>query len=978
MGVVAAAVSAVSSAFATLGAVQIGAQLTLGKLFTSLITNVVLGSVFKSKPSTPDFGNIDSGLDQMVRQPIVERQVVYGQVKKSGPIVYLSMTDDNQFLHVVVALASHQCQSIDKLYFDDEEVQWNQSTNEVEGDYQDLAWAYPQLGSDSQTALQVLIDSTNGEITSNHRLRGIAYIYVKLKWDNDVFTDIPNISVLMSGKNDIFDPRDSSNKYTSNAALCMLDYLTNTRLGVGISSSEYDTTNWQDAANVCDENVSLKGGGTEKRYTCTGVLETKRTIQDNLTDLVSTMAGQVTYRNGKFFIFPGEYRTPTVTLTNADVIDNINVSTRLSRQELYNTVKGVYISPDNQYQASDYPIISVPSYVTEDGGDQIFRELNLPFTSSAATAQRLARIFLERNRRQISLNMRCNMKAFQLAIGDTVMVTDDDFGWTNKVFEVVNWNFDPNSSSGLSVELDLLEIDSNVYAWTPASDETELTPAPNTNLPNPFVIDASPSNLTATSGTDELRLKNDGTVESRMRIQWDIPQDAFIRSGGFTEVSYKKTTESSYDQVVKIDGDNNFAIVPNVTANDVYDIRARFQNSLGLYSGFSTASHTVVGKTEPPSNVPSFNVIQVSDDIVTFTWTQVPDLDIAGYEIRYGIVGQQWQQMEPLTISRKGTTSTEAQVPPSATLFCIKAVDTSGNRSAAATCRQVSLDNSRTIIEQFNENTDFSGEFDDCHENEAWGTVTPDDVDLASDYGYELFDKTVPNPVTSCIYTTPEIDLGSDQTARVWVDFQQKSGTGGGEPDITFKLSSRADGSSDPSDLVAEGIILSNGTFTGCHLHYTGKLIPDSQNTASTYGYELFDEMVPDPVLVSEYEAPEVDFGSDTTLTVTPSFTVTTGPGHTDGSNVIYQLDSRTSAGSYDGFETTAGIQITGRFLKQKLVFDNAPGASYVDNDSVDLSNFQDWTIGQVSNTRYLKGQFVFNNTAASSLLEAYTITVDQ
>lgn len=37
--------------------------------------------------------------------------------------------------------------------------------------------------------------------TSNHRLRGIAYLYVRLKFSNDVFPNgIPNITCIIKGK----------------------------------------------------------------------------------------------------------------------------------------------------------------------------------------------------------------------------------------------------------------------------------------------------------------------------------------------------------------------------------------------------------------------------------------------------------------------------------------------------------------------------------------------------------------------------------------------------------------------------------------------------------------------------------------------------------------------------------------------------------------------------------------------------------
>ena len=55
--------------------------------------------------------------NQMVKQPLVTRDTVYGLTKKSGNVVFMESTGNNQTLHLVLQLASHQIESIDKVYF---------------------------------------------------------------------------------------------------------------------------------------------------------------------------------------------------------------------------------------------------------------------------------------------------------------------------------------------------------------------------------------------------------------------------------------------------------------------------------------------------------------------------------------------------------------------------------------------------------------------------------------------------------------------------------------------------------------------------------------------------------------------------------------------------------------------------------------------------------------------------------------------
>ncbi len=63
----------------------------------------------------------------------------------------------------------------------------------------------------------------------------------------------------------------------------------------------------------------------------------------------------------------------------------------------------------------DLPPLLASTYVTEGGGEAIYRAMGFPLTTSAATVQRLMKIEQERNRRQREVAMQANLSALRLA-----------------------------------------------------------------------------------------------------------------------------------------------------------------------------------------------------------------------------------------------------------------------------------------------------------------------------------------------------------------------------------------------------------------------------------------------------------------------------------------------------------------------------------------------------------------------------------
>ena len=164
-------------------------------------------------------------------------------------------------------------------------------------------------------------------------------------------------------------------------------------------------------------------------------------------------------------------------------------------RDLYNGVKGKYVCPANNWQQSDFPPYCQDSKhgytngpasafydanLYQDGGDRRWLDIQLPFTISSPAAQRLSKIELLRRRYQGTGTFGFNMWGYQMTALDILQFTLPLLKWQDKLLEVSAHRFLLNKQTVegtdvtvLGTEVDLVETDPSVYAW---STGEELTP----------------------------------------------------------------------------------------------------------------------------------------------------------------------------------------------------------------------------------------------------------------------------------------------------------------------------------------------------------------------------------------------------------------------------------------------------------------------------------------------------------------------
>ena len=612
------ATAIISGIIATAGAVvAAGGVAALGySLFTTFAVFTALSAISQALAPKPRLGSQLSGQSIMTREPAQSRKLVYGKTRVGGNVVYLESSGaDNKYIYLVMTVASHQIESYEEVYFNDKKIWENGS---YVGDWG--SFASISFYDGTQTTADSGLVSASNKWTADHKLLGVAYMVVRLTYDQEQFAQgLPNVSTIIKGK-PVYNPSTDVTEWTDNTALCVYDYLRDSQ-GLGASASEILTSSVTDAASVCDESVTLADASTQARYTLNGVVDTANTIQDNLEQMLTSMIGRISYVGGKFELYAGEYVAPSVTIDESMITGEINVQTKQSRRSMYNGVKGVFLSAEDNYILADYPA-QVSSTFEADDGDPRYLDMTLPFTTHHARAQRIAKLALLASRQQEAINFTCNLNALKFKVGEIIYVTNERLGYNQKEFEVIDYrmSFAPNGSIGVSVQA--IETGSSIWDWT-TSDEEVFLGAGEVDLYDGSAS-AAPTNL---SVVGDSFVTADGAFNIAFDVSWDSVDDAF---NDHYVVEWKLSSASTYYQ---LETKTSPSTIVNLQSGQTYNIRVKAINELGRASPYANATPVVAVDAVAPS-VPTAMSATGSFKTITVSWTVPSEKDFSHVDIK--------------------------------------------------------------------------------------------------------------------------------------------------------------------------------------------------------------------------------------------------------------------------------------------------------------------------------------------------------
>ena len=135
--------------------------------------------------------------------------VIYGKRRVGGtPIFYHVSGDNNEFLHIVYAIAEGEIQGVSQIYFNNDPILettfsiWYGAVQGLNDKYKNVVKFEIYNGTETQTADSDLILETDGIWTSSDKLQGVAYAIIRLEFVPEIFgnTGIPQVNFDVIGK----------------------------------------------------------------------------------------------------------------------------------------------------------------------------------------------------------------------------------------------------------------------------------------------------------------------------------------------------------------------------------------------------------------------------------------------------------------------------------------------------------------------------------------------------------------------------------------------------------------------------------------------------------------------------------------------------------------------------------------------------------------------------------------------------------
>ena len=428
------------------------------------------------------------------------REALFGTVATGGQLVDAANKTrysgyDNGAEILVIKLADHEIDSLVGFYVNDEYVAWTGSGtySAFNNSFVEGLRVYLQLGTQTQTVPSYITTEWASFWPTTKVMKGCAHVFVEYAdtKDRDIWpSGRPRFTWVVKGAK-LYDPRKDSTvsggsgshrwgtpstyEWSANAYLCRYNWVrgiyngTHLMVGRGLSAIEAPPERAISRANICDEDVDLKAGGSEKRYRANGLVKSNDTAIDVEEWFAAAMAGDLVDRDGVVDIDPGEAKTPVWTITDGDMLDGEpRVYNRfLNENQRVNTVVARYVEPSQRYEDITAPMRRDSADVTADGRPYEL-QLDLQFVHSGTQAQRIAEIRRRQGRLERSFQCTLGPRFLGMESGDWVTLTSDRWLGGDSVSGVVTA---VQIGADFKVSIGLREIAASVYDWDETVDE---------------------------------------------------------------------------------------------------------------------------------------------------------------------------------------------------------------------------------------------------------------------------------------------------------------------------------------------------------------------------------------------------------------------------------------------------------------------------------------------------------------------------
>jgi hypothetical protein len=413
--------------------------------------------------------------------------VVYGYRRLAGTVVFCETgSTNNKYLWVAYAFSEGLVEGINELFIDDNQISADvvrQLNSGLTVDVPDIKYRgrvkfqwFPGVQFTNPASSPIGTTSILKEAPSwksSHVFNGMAVLMARYEWlavstqeqaDSNPFNgQIPQVTISMLGKrvaslrsgagteNYEYGALGYTERYSTNPAECLLDYLRNPRYGKGMKNSEIDWTSFYIAAAKCNQEISYSSVQRGPILTFNYVVDTSQTIFNNVKNMLMNFRGYLPYVQGKYKLKIEDAGNPTdimsgqadiAAIFNRDTIVGDIQYTGVDRNSKVNQVVVTYVDPDQKFsnQQVVYPETESERqiYINYDGGRENKAELTMGGITNQQIAKDMARLAFMKARFQETCSIKVNASAFSLEPGDNIFIQSNVLNFGDVPWRIVS------------------------------------------------------------------------------------------------------------------------------------------------------------------------------------------------------------------------------------------------------------------------------------------------------------------------------------------------------------------------------------------------------------------------------------------------------------------------------------------------------------------------------------------------------------
>lgn len=384
------------------------------------------------------------------------------------------------------------------------------------------------------------------------------------------------------------DPRTGLTGFTENMALAIRDYVASAD---GFNRpNAFDSQDIADQADICDRDVALAAGGTEKLYRISGSYLLNERPQNVLGRMLQACAGRIRLKpSGKVGLKVGAWTDPEFTLAYGDILEVQEVNSGPDLLDRYNELPARFNSHDLGHIEVDAEPWRDATRVAEDGEVLTGPDKSLQMCPSHRQARQVMKIHMERDNPKQEVTLLCKAKALPAIYEDTIALNVPQLALVGD-YEVARHALSFEKGLLKAVGLTLRKIDSAAFTLALAEQgSVQQLPEPDTPAGVPL-----PQNVTAAAAGIQTATN---TFVAGIAVGWQAPP-----SDALSPLLKVTLAGQNNWQDVSVGTGATSVTIPGLIDGQGYDVSLAFVTPGGIVGDAVIITNVVAAAvTDPPA-----------------------------------------------------------------------------------------------------------------------------------------------------------------------------------------------------------------------------------------------------------------------------------------------------------------------------------------------------------------------------------------